>query len=151
MDVSAELLAAYESALDRQGRAPATRVKYLHGVRTFLEWAALNVGDGVATADIDRFLTTWESDWERATGGRPSRATVRSRIAALRSFFAYLERSGLWQDETGRPKLNPMNAVIAPAVEQRPNDFLRPGEHHRATEQDVSWDANDPDCSATPT
>jgi integrase len=125
-----ELLAAYESALDRQGRAPATRIKYVHGVRTFLEWGTLNVGEGVTTADIDRFLASWESDWEHATGARPSRAAIRSRIAALRSFFAYLERSGLWQDGTGRPKLNPMNAVIAPAIEQRPNDFLRPIEDH---------------------
>jgi integrase/recombinase XerC len=125
-----EVLAAYDSALARQGRAEATRVKYVHGVHVFLDWAAANLVEGVTAFDVDRFLGTWEADWASATGSRPSRATVRARIAALRSFFAYLERAGLLLDQSGRPAVNPMAAVIAPALELRPNDFLRPIEDH---------------------
>lgn len=119
-------MAAYESALRRLGRADATCVKYGHGVRVFLDWAAANLRDGVTALDIDCFLATWEADCETATGARPSRATVRARIAALRSFFLYLERAGLLQDASGQPLMNPMAAVVAPALEQRSNDFLRP-------------------------
>lgn len=72
--------------------------------------------------DVDLFLSTWESSRREQTGHAPSRATVRARIAALRSFFDYLERAG-----TG-PFKNPMAGVIAPTLEQKPNDFLRPVE-----------------------
>jgi integrase len=122
----AELLQAFESVLARQGRAPSTRVKYLHGARVFLEWGDGRLGPQFSTLDIDRFLGSWEADWEQQTGRRPRRATVRARIAALRSFFAYLDRAGLLTDAAGQPAANPMSAVIAPALEQRPNDFLRP-------------------------
>jgi integrase len=119
-------LSAYESVLVRQGKAEATRVKYLHGVRAFVEWADGKPAREMSTLDIDLFLGSWEAEWERQTGSRPRRATVRSRIAALRSFFAYLDRSGLLTDANGLPTRNPMAAVVAPASEQRRNDFLRP-------------------------
>jgi integrase len=120
-----EILTAYESALVRQGRAEATRTKYVHGVRTFLEWADGSMGDMTAF-DIDLFLSRWETSWEKETGRRPRRATVRARICALRSFFSYLERAGLLTDAAGRVATNPMGGVITPTLEQRPNDFLRP-------------------------
>lgn len=121
-----EILMAYESALVRQGRSPATCVKYLHGVRCFVEWADGTLDREFSSFDVDLFLSSWESGREAATGRRPSRATVRSRIAALRSFFAYLDRAGLLVDATGRATTNPMRTVPSPALEQRPNDFLRP-------------------------
>jgi integrase/recombinase XerD len=120
---SDQLLAAYESALAREGKAPATQVKYLHGVRTFLEWWRSTGQDGdVTTMDVDLYLSSWESSWKEQTGGPPSRSTARARIAALKSFFDYLARAS-----TG-PFKNPMAGVIAPTVEQKPNDFLRPVE-----------------------
>ncbi len=76
--------------------------------------------------DIDLFLSSWETEWERQSGRRPCRATVRARISALRSFFSYLDRVGLLTDADGRTGKNPMAGVVAPALEQRPNDFLRP-------------------------
>lgn len=118
-------MAAYDAALARQGRAPATRTKYTHGVRTFLEWA----GPKAACAtpiDIDLFLAAWEAEHEAERGSAPRRSTVRSRIAALRSFYTYLDRAGLLVDADGRRAQNPMVGVVAPAMEQRPNDFLRP-------------------------
>jgi integrase/recombinase XerD len=121
-----QILAAYESALVRHGRADATRMKYVHGVRAFLAWREGRFGQEVTTFDIDLFLSAWESAWENQTGRRPRRSTVRARIAALRSFFSYLERAGLLTDAAGYTVANPMAGVIAPALEQRPNDFLRP-------------------------
>lgn len=121
-----EILPAYEAALARQGRAELTRVKYVHGVREFLEWSRGRVAAPVRPADVDMYLAQWETSREQKTGRRLSRATVRGRIAALRSFFVYLERAGLLVDATGRTTQNPMGAVVAPALEQRPNDFLRP-------------------------
>ena len=53
---------------------------------------------------------------------------MRAQIAALRSFFSYLERSGLLADAEGHAVPNPMAAIVAPSLEQRPNDFLRPFE-----------------------
>lgn len=100
-------------------------MKYVHGVRTFLEWGGARLSDATPL-DIDLFLSAWESGWEAETGARPRRSTVRARIAALRSFFSYLERAGLLRDGSGRPTKNPMLGVVAPALEQRPNDFLRP-------------------------
>jgi integrase len=123
---STRLLQAYEALLVRQGRAPLTRVKYLHGVRAFLEWAEKSASSDVTPLDVDLFLAASEREWERDLGRSPSRATVRARISALRSFFSYLERSGMLTDAHGLPTKNPMAGVVAPAHEQRPNDFLRP-------------------------
>jgi len=91
-----------------------------------LAWRADKLADELRPAEIDLFLAEWESGWEAQTGRRPSRATVRARISALRSFFMYLERSGLLVDAQGRVLSNPMAGVVAPTVEHRPNDFLRP-------------------------
>ena len=123
------MLAAYESALVRQGKAEATCVKYVHAVRAFLTSnGSTKPLSAVTGLDVDLFLARWEVEWERQTGRRPRRATVRARIAALRSFFAYLDRAGLLVDAAGLPARNPMAVVVAPTLEQRPNDFLRPVE-----------------------
>jgi integrase len=123
-----QVLKAYESALVRQGRADLTRIKYVHGVRAFLEWRGDRPAQEVRSAEIDLFLAEWETVWAAQTGSRLSRATVRARISALRSFFLYLERAGLLVDAGGRVVSNPMAGVVAPSLEQRPNDFLRPSE-----------------------
>jgi integrase len=126
MQDSLALAEAYEAALARQGRAPATLKKYSPVVRTFLDWADRQGNRLPTTLDIDLFLTRREAELEARMGRRPRRSTVRAQIAALRSFFLYLERSGLLVDVDGRAVTNPMTAVVAPTVEQRPNDFLRP-------------------------
>lgn len=122
----AEVVEAYEGALVRQGRAPATLKKYAPIVRAYLAWASGRLDRPPTTMDIDLFLLSREADIEGRIGRRPRRSTVRSQIAALRSFFQYLERSGVLVDARGSSIANPMAAVVAPTVEQRPNDFLRP-------------------------
>jgi integrase len=123
--VGDEILTAYESSLVRQGRADATRKKYVQGARAFVDWSGDRL-ESLTTVDIDLFLSRWERSFEEQTGRRPRRATVRGRICALRSFFSYLDRTGLLEDEAGRSVKNPMDGILAPTVEQRPNDFLRP-------------------------
>ncbi|HXH88193.1 MAG TPA: site-specific integrase [Gaiellaceae bacterium] len=123
-----ELAEAYEASITRQGRAPATLKKYVPIVRAFLGWADLRADRLPTTFDIDLFLSSRVAELEKQIGRCPRRSTVRAQIAALRSFFVYLERSGLLVDAGGHAVTNPMTAVIAPTVEQRPNDFLRPFE-----------------------
>ena len=122
----AELAGAYEAALARQGRALATLKKYGPIVRAYLAWASSRADRLPTTVDIDLFLSTRETELAGRIGRRPRRSTVRSQVAALRSFFLYLERSGLLIDADGHSVSNPMAAVVAPTVEQRPNDFLKP-------------------------
>jgi integrase len=96
-------------------------------VRAFLEWSVA-LDRPPTSLDIDLFLMDREAAVEHRIGRRPRRATLRAQIAALRSFFAYLERSGLLADAEGHAVANPMTAIVAPSLEQRPNDFLRPFE-----------------------
>jgi len=94
-------------------------VKYLHAVGAFLQATQGRFAD-VTGLDIELFLAQWEAESQRRTGSRPRPATVRARIAALRSFFDFAQRASLLI------ALNPMDNVVSPASEQRPNDFLRP-------------------------
>jgi integrase len=48
--------------------------------------------------------------------------------------LTYLERAGLLRTTDGLPAKNPMVGVVAPALEQRPNDFLRPVEDNALLE-----------------
>ena len=116
---TSDLLTAYDGTLARRGRAPLTRVKYLHAVRTFLVATGGSIAE-ITSLDVEVFLSQWEAAWEVQTGRRPRPATVRARIAALRSFFDFAQRSALLSSS------NPMEGVLTPASEQRPNDFLRP-------------------------
>ena len=118
------LIDAFEYYLRRQGRAEGTKVKYLHVVRGFDDWVGERELTTLTPADVDLFLRECEAAFEQVRGRPLSRATVRGKIAALRSFFDYLERMGLLVDERGAVVRNPMRAVIAPPVEQRANDFL---------------------------
>jgi integrase len=120
----ASLVEAHDHYLRRQGRADRTRQKYGHVLGVFADWLGAQPVGRLAAGDIDLFLAGWEAAFERREGRPLSRATARGRIAALRSFFEYLDRFGLLVDAFGAPARNPMRAIVAPPVEQRPNDFL---------------------------
>jgi integrase len=117
---------AHAHYLRRQGRADGTRTKYGHTLRVFAEWLGDRPVGGLTAGDIDLFLASWEAEFERREGRSVSRATARGRIAALRSFFDYLDRFSLLVDDLGAPARNPMRGIVAPPVEQRLNDFLTP-------------------------
>jgi integrase len=123
LDIEA-LLDAHDGYLRRRGRAPGTRQKYGHNLEQFGGWLAGGAVTDMTTADIDRFLAGWEAGFERRIGREPSRSSVRLMIAALRSFYGYLDRSGLLVDRDGRPVRNPMLGVIAPELEPHAIDFL---------------------------
>ena len=67
----------------------------------FQRWVGDRELTTLTPADVDLFLRDCEAAFELARGRSLSRATVRGKIAALRSFFDYLERMGLLVDEGG--------------------------------------------------
>ena len=106
-----------DAYLRRQGRAEGTQIKYLHVVRGFTDWVGERALTTLTPADVDRFLGECEATFEQSKGRSLSRATVRGKIAALRSFFDYLERMGLLVDETGAAVRNPMLGDSAHSTE----------------------------------
>jgi integrase/recombinase XerD len=64
----------------------------------------------------------------RRHGRWPAPATYRAQVTGLRAFFGWLDRFDLLRDAGGALAPNPMRQILAPSVEQRPNDWLRPAE-----------------------
>src|SRR5438034_3918228 len=123
-----QLLQTFDSHLRRRGRATSTRRQYLCWLRPFGEWLGQRgVGD-LTPLDLELFLTTWESGFQKRHGRLPQPATLRGMIGALRVFFGYLEQAELLVDSSGRPRRNPARTIERPTCPQRPNDFLRPYE-----------------------
>lgn len=120
--------AAFDAYLARSGRAFTTRVKYLQVLRELEQRVKPATLLQLDAPEIDLALAQWEADCAGLLGRTPSRATVRSRICALRSFYVWAERFDLLLDPAGRPRPHPMRRIVAPTVEQRPNDRLRPHE-----------------------
>jgi integrase/recombinase XerD len=118
------LVDAFDHYLRRQGRAQGTRIKYGHTLRVFGEWLGERAPGELTAGDVDLLLASWEAEFERREGRPLSRATARGRIAALKSFFDYLDRFELLVDAVGAPARNPMRGIVAPPVEQRANDSL---------------------------
>ena len=123
-----QVAAAFELYLRRQGRSPGTLAKYLPIVRHLVAWAGPLDVCALTAGEVDLYLAGWEAAFEAERGRPLSRASVRVRIAALRSFFDYLERFELLRGRDGRPARNPMRAIVAPRVQQQKNDFLHPAE-----------------------
>jgi len=122
------LLASFDAHLRRRGRAGSTCRQYGYALRSFEEWVGLrDVGD-LTPADMELFLSDWESDFQSRRGSRPRPATTRGLIGALRVFFGYLEQSELLIGSDGLAKRSPVRTIDAPVCPQRPNDFLRPPE-----------------------
>jgi integrase len=115
----------FEESLVRRGRAEATCVKYVHVIAVFVRWLGERHPADVSGGQIDLFLAAWEAEFEAERGRSLSRATVRARICALRAFYQHLLRFGLLVDAAGSVVADPMQAIVAPVVQQRPNDWLR--------------------------
>ena len=125
---SAVLLASFDSHLRRRGRAGSTRRQYRYALRGFEKWVGFrDVGD-LTPADMELFLSDWESDFHSRRGSLPRPATTRGMIGALRVFFAYLEHAELLTGGDGLPRRSPVRTIDSPVCPQRANDFLRPPE-----------------------
>ena len=119
---------AFVGYLGRQGRAPGTQLKYGQALAAFGAWLDGRHAAALASDEIDQYLESWQATFVLWNGRSPSSATYRAQVSALRSFYAWLERFDHLRDLDGRPVPNPMRRIMAPPVEQRANDWLRPHE-----------------------
>jgi integrase/recombinase XerD len=95
---SVELLRGrFEEWLAARNYSPKTRVNYARDVRVFLEWTAENASARtiaeVTGSDLQRYqmaLYAEERDGKRPGGGPLSVGTQAGRLAAVRTFFAWL-------------------------------------------------------------
>ncbi len=122
------LLAAFDSHLARQGRAPGTRSRYGRVLRGFAAWLGERPPAGLSAGEIDSYLEGWQERFLALRGRPPARASYRGQVNALRSFYAYLERFSLLVDQEGRALPDPMRRIACPPAGQSSNDWLRPGE-----------------------
>ena len=117
-------LAAYESALARQGggRDPVkmcTRSAFLEATEQIFPLSE------VTGLDIDSVSCRMGGAVGALTERRP-RPDGAGKDRSAAKLLRLCRRAGLLGDARGHPGRNPMAAVIAPTLEQRPNDFLRP-------------------------
>jgi integrase/recombinase XerD len=109
-------LDAYLAKQQRLNRAAGTLKKYGQILGEFVEWVGDRRWDEISARGIEtEYLTPWMMERQ------PKPNTVRLRVTALKSLFAYLERI----DAIDR---DPMRKIDAPKAERRINDWLRPDE-----------------------
>jgi integrase len=119
---------AFDAYLERIDRSSGTRKIYGRAVRELIEAGSGKPLTSWSPVDIDAYLADWRRKFWVQNGRTPCPATYRSRINALRAFYAWLERFDLLRDDRGVPMPNPTRQVIAPRVDQKRNDWLRPTE-----------------------
>lgn len=112
---------AWLASLARQGMTHGTRIKYGAHVRHFLSWLGDRDLATVTRQDIEDYLDVWHA----ADG--PAPGTIRVRLSALKSFFAYLEDRGL-------ADRNPAQRVKPPKSPKRPIEWLRQDEDNAVLE-----------------
>jgi integrase len=123
-----ELRTAFDGYLMRQARSPRTRLKYGQVLLGFDRWLGARSPGELRSDEVDLYLQSWQQMFMQRYARWPSRATYRAQVAALRAFFAWLERFDLLRNTEGIPVANPMRRIFAPPAEQRANDWLRPAE-----------------------
>jgi site-specific recombinase XerD len=116
---------AFEGYLARVGRTQSTCAKYLEALEPFALWLGDRSPGALSSAEIDGYLKWWYDAFEERWGKPPAAATYRAQITALKAFFAYLDRSELLLDNTGKPANNRMALVEAPKRETKPIDWLK--------------------------
>jgi len=127
LGVDALLLDDFNNYLERVGRAPATRELYVRVGRELLEDTGKSF-ISMSPADVDAHLARWRAAFVHEHGRSPARATYKNRVTALRALYQWMDRYDLMLDANGAHIPNPMRRVEAPRVQQRANDWLRPGE-----------------------
>jgi integrase len=143
---SDDLAGAFDAYLERIGRTRGTRRIYVKAVEELAATMPARPLTALSASDIDIHLNDWRRGFWTKHGRMPCSATYRNRVNALRAFFAWLERFDSLRDEHATPLPNPMRQVIAPRVEQKRIDWLRPAEDAAllgcpmtATERIVIW------------
>jgi integrase len=111
-----DLVQAFASWLSREGKAPATTAKYRAIIADYLGWLGR---DPVLARkrDIREYVDAWRDKTN------PSPATVRLRVAALKSFYRYLDDLDLMEDEEGREIPSPVRYKL-PSLAPRAIDYL---------------------------
>jgi integrase/recombinase XerD len=122
-----KLVYNFGNYLERVGRAPGTAEIYLRIIRELVE-ATRKHPVALTPGELDAYLAKWRDTFFCEHGRFPAPATYRNRVIALRAFYAWMERFDLLRDPDGLLLPNPMRRVAAPRVDQRANDWLRPGE-----------------------
>jgi integrase/recombinase XerD len=124
------VLSRFESHLRGEGTASSTRRKYRQNLAHFVNW--LDGGDPVTLkrGEIKGYLEEWQELYEEEHDKPLAARTIKSRINALKSFYAYLDARDLLVDDNGREIRNPMDGIKAPKIKRKPNDWLREEEDH---------------------
>lgn len=108
------LVEGYLASLARENASPHTVRNYRADLE---EWAAYMTppgGEAPAPGDVDPLAIR---EWLAALYGRTLQAgTVRRKLAALRSFFEYLERRGVVQQNVARLVKTPKMRSVLPRV-----------------------------------
>jgi integrase len=125
-----QLVRAFDSYLQRQGRAPGTRVRYLRAVGDFADWLENRSPATMSSRDLDHYLQGWSEAFSLRHGRPAATASYRGQINALRAFYTYLDRYSELTDEHGRAVPDPMRTILPPAANRPGNDWLRPAEDH---------------------
>jgi integrase len=106
-----ELIAAHDGWLSMR-RSEGTRIKYGQHLKAFQEWAGNRPIESITAQEIEfEFLGPWAQT--------VSAATLRNRIAALRSLFEFCERF----EYIDR---NPMRRIESPPRDEKMGNWLRP-------------------------
>jgi integrase/recombinase XerD len=112
------LLDAYWARLGRDNAAAGTRTKYRQHVGAFLTWLGDRDPAAVQRAIVEEYLDAWYAK------SSPAPATVAARIAALKSFYRYLEDRELLVTPEGHELRNPVEKIKAPRRRRKSNDWL---------------------------
>ncbi len=123
-----QLLAAFDSQLARQGRAPATRERYRRVLSDFLATLEGRPPQTLSAEQLDRYLEHWQQRFLLRQSRPPALASYRGQINALRCFYRYLERLSLLVDDDGRALPDPTRRIACPPAPPATNDWLRPAE-----------------------
>ena len=121
-------LQAFEGNLRRLGRAEATQTKYVQHLSHFCVWLGERRPGELGPREFEEYLADWEAEFLAFNGRRPSTALMRLRITALRSFYAYLERTESLLDAEGKPVTNRAALLESPQRQAKAIDYLTPQE-----------------------
>jgi site-specific recombinase XerD len=100
---------SFDAYLARRGRAPRTRDKYGFFLQRYERWAGDRDPGSISAREIELvYLGDYCRTFEDKNGHPPSANTLRHHIAALKSYYSFLERFdiGLTRAPLGHGEIN---------------------------------------------